>query len=129
MSKDLKKTIHAFEEGDRLAVRTVRDSSEFQHGGFVRTQTGKYSAVTSRTSFDVIAAALAKSGSVGEQSHSESGHRRGEGTWVMVCSNGTQISAASAVSVRINEYATEMLKDPEKVQEFFKRVNGDATAN
>lgn len=57
------------------------------------------------------------------------GHKTSTETgWVMVGSNGTRLSTATCASVRIDEYATEMLKDPNKVREFFKRVNGESKA-
>ena len=51
-----------------------------------------------------------------------------ESGWIMVGSNGTKLSAATSASVRIDEYAAEMLKDPNKVRAFFERVNGEAKA-
>ncbi|MGL6246627.1 hypothetical protein [Pseudomonas sp.] len=136
MSKDFEKTICLFVEGDRLEAKAVRDSAGFQHGGIIRLSSGKI--VSGRASaakinpdktYGLIAAAVAKSGSgVTLDMDSEGLKTSAEGSWIMVGSNGTRISAATCASVRIDEYATEMLKDPHKVREFFKRVNGEAKA-
>ncbi len=131
MSEDLEKTTYVFIGGDRHEAKAVRDSAGFQHGGIVRLTNGKIvsgraNTVNSEKTYGLIAAAVAKSGSgVMLSMHSE-GHKTSTETgWVMVGSNGTKISAATCTSVRIDEYVTEMLKDPDKVREFFKRVNGE----
>ncbi|VVQ34044.1 hypothetical protein PS943_03653 [Pseudomonas fluorescens] len=57
------------------------------------------------------------------------GHKTAaESGWIMIGSNGSNLSAATCASVRIDEYAAEMLKDPNKVRAFFERVNGEAKA-
>ncbi|KAB0503311.1 MULTISPECIES: hypothetical protein [Pseudomonas] len=134
MSKDFEKTTYVFVDGDRHEAKAVRDFAGFQHGGIVRLTNGKIvsgraSTVNSEKTYGLIAAAVAKSGSgVMLSMHSEGNKTSTETGWVMVGSNGTKISAATCASVRIDEYATEMLKDPNKVREFFKRVNGEGKA-
>ena len=136
MSKDLGKTTYVFVDGDRHEVKAVRDSAGFQHGGIVRLTNGKIVSrcagtvkINSEKTYGLIAAAVAKSGSgVIPDMDSEEHKASIEPGWVMVGSNGTKISAATCASVRIDEYATEMLKDPNKVREFFKRVNGEGKA-
>ncbi|MCE6978300.1 hypothetical protein EI534_13070 [Pseudomonas frederiksbergensis] len=132
MSKDPEKTTYVFVDGDRHEAKVVRDSAGFQHGGIVRLTNGKIvsghaSAKTnSEKTYGLIAAAVAKSRSGVMLDMDSEGHKTSTETgWVMVGSNGTKISAATCASVRIDEYATEMLKDPNKVREFFKRVNGE----
>jgi hypothetical protein len=134
MSKDLGKTTYVFVDGDRHEAKAVRDSAGFQHGGIVRLTNGKIvsgHASTTKTNsektYGLIAAAVARSRSGVMPDMDSAGHKTSTETgWVMVGSNGTKISAATCASVRIDEYATEMLKDPNKVREFFKRVNGEA---
>ena len=132
MSKDFEKTTYVFVDGDRHEAKAVRDFAGFQHGGIVRLTNGKIvsgraSTVNSEKTYGLIAAAVAKSGAGVMLDMDSEGHKTTTGTgWVMVGSNGTKISAATCASVRIDEYATEMLKDPNKVREFFKRVNGEA---
>jgi hypothetical protein len=136
MSKDLEKTTSLFVKGDRHEAKSVRDAAGFQRGGIIRLSSGKIvsgrtstAKTTPRKSYGLIAAAIAKSGSgvtfdmdsVGLKTSAEAG-------WIMVGSNGVRISAATYASARIDEYATEMLKDPNKVRAFFKRVNGEAKA-
>ncbi|MFD2883492.1 hypothetical protein ACFS4T_14890 [Pseudomonas lini] len=101
----------------------------FQHGGIVRLTNGKIvsgraSTVNSEKTYGLIAAAVAKKSGSGVMlsMHSEGNKTSTETGWVMVGSNGTKISAATCASVRIDEYATEMLKDPNKVREFFSNV-------
>jgi len=136
MSKDLEKTTCLFVDGDRHEAMAVRDSAGFQRGGIIRLSSGKIvSGRTStaktnpRKSYGLIAAAIAKSGSgVTLDMDSEGLKASAETGWIMVGSNGARVSAATYASARIDEYATEMLKDPNKVREFFKRVNGEAKA-
>lgn len=136
MSKNLEKTTYVFVDGDRHEVKAVRDSAGFQRGGIVRLTNGKIVSgrvgtvkVDSEKTYGLIAAAVAKSGSGVMLNMDSEGHKTSiETGWIMVGSNGTKISAATCASVRIDEYATEMLKDPNKVREFFKRVNGETKA-
>ncbi|WP_460146278.1 hypothetical protein [Pseudomonas sp. S2_A02] len=133
MSKDPEKTTYVFVDGDRHEAKAVRDSAGFQHGGIVRLTNGKIvsghastTKINSEKTYGLIAAAIAKSRSGVMLNMDSEGHKTSAETgWVMVGSNGTKISAATCASVRIDEYATEMLKDPNKVREFFKRVNGE----
>jgi hypothetical protein len=134
MSKDLGKTTYVFVDGDRHEAKAVRDSAGFQRGGIVRLTNGKIVSghastvkINAERSYGLIAAAVAKSGSGVTLDMERAGHKTSTETgWIMVGSNGNKISADTCASVRIDEYATEMLKDPNKVREFFKRVNGDA---
>ncbi|MGF6318323.1 hypothetical protein [Pseudomonas frederiksbergensis] len=134
MSKDLGKTTYVFVDGDRHEAKAVRDSAGFQHGGIVRLTNGKIVSghastvkINAEKTFGLIAAAVAKSGSGATLDMESAGHKTSTDTgWIMVSSNGNKISADTCASVRIDEYATEMLKDPNKVREFFKRVNGEA---
>ncbi|ATE77327.1 hypothetical protein ACEN9D_10695 [Pseudomonas sp. CT11-2] len=136
MSKDLEKTAYVFVDGDRHEAKVVRDSAGFQHGGIVRLTNGKIvsgrtgaAGINAEKTYGLIAAAVAKSGSGVMLDMDREGHKASTGTgWVMVGSNGSRLSAATCASVRIDEYATEMLKDPDKVREFFKRVNGETKA-
>jgi hypothetical protein len=136
MSKDLEKTTCVFVDGDRHEAKAVRDSVGFQHGGIIRLANGKIVSgrastvkTNSEKAYGFIAAAVAKSGSgVRIDMDSEGYKTAAESGWVMVSSNGTKLSAATCTSVRIDEYAAEMLKDPNKVRAFFERVNGDAKA-
>ena len=136
MSKDLGRTNCVFVDGDRHEVKAVRDSAGFQHGGIVRLANGKIVSrragtvkINSEKTYGLIAAAVAKSGSGVIPNMDSEGHKTSTETgWVMVGANGAKVSAASSASMRIDEYATEMLKDPNKVREFFKRVNGEGKA-
>ncbi|MHC8327314.1 hypothetical protein [Pseudomonas sp. LB1P83] len=136
MSKDLEKTTCLFVDGDRHEAKAVRDSAGFQRGGIIRLSSGKIISGRASTAkinpdktYGLIAAAVAKSGlGVTLGMDSEGLKTSAEAGWIMVGSNGTKISAATCASARIDEYATEMLKDPNKVREFFKRVNGEAKA-
>ena len=136
MSKDLEKTTCAFDAGDRHEAKAVRDSVGFQRGGIIRLAngnivSGRASTVktNSEKAYGFIAAAVAKSGSgVRNDMDSEGYKTAAESGWIMVGSNGTKLSAATCASVRIDEYAAEMLKDPNKVRAFFERVNGDTEA-
>jgi hypothetical protein len=137
MSKYLEKTTCLFVDGDRLEAKAVRDSPGFQNGGIIRLSSGKIVSGRASTakvnpdeSYGLIAAAVAKSGSgVKPGMDSEGLKTSAEAGWIMVGSNGTRISAATCTSTRIDEYATEMLKDPKKVRAFFERVNGKAKAH
>jgi len=136
MSKDLKKTAVVFVEGDRHVAKLVRDSVGFQHGGIIRLTNGRIVSGHAGTdkgeserAYGHIAAAFAKSGSGVMADMGIEGQKTSTDTgWVMVGSNGSRVSAASYASVRIDEYATEMLKDPNKVRAFFKLVNGEDKA-
>jgi hypothetical protein len=136
MSKDLEKTTFVFVDGDRHEAKVVRDSAGFQHGGIIRLANGKIVSgrastvkTNSEKAYGFIAAAVAKSGSgVRGEMDSEGYKTSAESGWIMVGSNGTKLSAATCASVRIDEYAAEMLKDPNKVRAFFERVNGEAKA-